>query len=1268
MLLVTRKPTVKVKNIMNQISIKEDQTMNAKKIYWLGVILPIFMILSCQKEMEPETIETAPEVQAQVFSATIGEGLTRTALSETDDGYEVLWLSGDEITIVDAASHAGTYQTTQEGKTADFSYVSDSGTEAETSPYKAYYPATIYNGGNPTLPPTQEYVAGNIKGAPMYAESSTNTLQFKNLGGIIRLNLSTTQSGKKVRRIVLSADSGMSGPFTISNDAAVISSGSEGVSLDCGTEGVAIGSTATPFYIAVPAGNYSGLKITVITTDGLRQTRTAKSTIKVGRNEVASITLGFNNLELVVVDLSKEEQANCYVVSDAGSYKIVASVAGNGLADLNSISRTLNLSGTVTAEILWATFGTSTAPGDEELIRNVRYENGYLYFSTGDVFQEGNALVGLVRSGSVIWSWHIWFTAADLTGKSKLLPSGDTVMDRNLGALSNQYEPDWFFDAGLYYQKGRKDPFKGLVARSGSADMVAAKGTRATVTNGSMSLAASIQNPTQLGYATDSGWSSTEKTIFDPCPPGWRMPTENTFIGMQTPVWTQGQGYTYTLSNGSTFWIPVSGQTGHGNMNWPNVGTYNGTWLWTSTSVYAAAFIAHNNALVIMDASWTGPTRCIRDESSIALVDLDDYTDLSAEGTANSYIVQSEGDYKFDATVRGNGAAALAGVDPAIDPESVSRADVIWATFGTATAPSESELIRRVFYKDGYLVFSTGQSFAEGNALVGVFDAAGNILWSWHIWFTDDNIEGTAQTYPGGAIFMDRNLGALSSDSSPSNYGLLYQWGRKDPFLNSKITNGGDFSDQTIWTPAIRGTYKTVQSYSAGSLPTVAALVSTPTKYTYVTDGGWTSDLTTSGNDLWSDEKTIFDPCPPGWKVPQVEMWDKSFRDTFLSLDFADPLTVTSSSGSYVFPNGGLISPYTLSYTYRSNNTYNTAYLIRQAGNIVKPDGYHYHYWASDGGFLKDRWSIMGSVELQGFYSYSDLYNKTAATISIVDTYNNQNHPDLALGHGANLRCVREECSVVLPSSVSLPASATVKLMDSITLTAETSPAICSYYTTSWTSSNTSVATVSENGSVFGLSSGTTTITVTTSNGKTASCQVTVSGNPSRKAVDMGLPSGNKWANMNLGATSPMQSGSYYAWGETSPRTSFGSSSGYQWPGSDQNAAGATWGSPWRTPSKADFQELMNSDYCTWTAVDNGTMIGYLVVSKVNGNAIFFPAGGHYQSSTIISPDTGYYWSSDYEEGWASNYGCHLWLYPSFNEPRMSTTNFYFGMNIRPVQ
>ena len=70
-----------------------------------------------------------------------------------------------------------------------------------------------------------------------------------------------------------------------------------------------------------------------------------------------------------------------------------------------------------------------------------------------------------------------------------------------------------------------------------------------------------------------------------------------------------------------------------------------------------------------------------------------------------------------------------------------------------------------------------------GNAVIGLFDAAGNCIWSWHIWSVDYDPATMAQTYSSGAVFMDRNIGALTTDcTQPSSRGLYYQWGRKDPF------------------------------------------------------------------------------------------------------------------------------------------------------------------------------------------------------------------------------------------------------------------------------------------------------------------------------------------------------------------------------------------------------------------------------------------------------------------------------------------------------
>ena len=266
--------------------------------------IAIIAIVSCEDRIVvPEVIPSLPVDKAGiVFTATTETAAaTKTALSENGGNFDVVWRNGDQITIVDGESHVGKYTTTSTTTTADFTYIPESGAEATASPYKAWYPASLYNGGTPTLPATQNYVEENISGAPMYAESSTTTLNFKNICGIIRLNISTTQDGKKVRKIVLSADQGMSGPisnvtsFSSESPIAATVSGITGVTLDCGTSGVAINGTATPFYITVPANSYTTLKITVITTDGFVQTRTSNKAITVARSQITDLTLPFNS-------------------------------------------------------------------------------------------------------------------------------------------------------------------------------------------------------------------------------------------------------------------------------------------------------------------------------------------------------------------------------------------------------------------------------------------------------------------------------------------------------------------------------------------------------------------------------------------------------------------------------------------------------------------------------------------------------------------------------------------------------------------------------------------------------------------------------------------------------------------------------------------------------------------------------------------------------------------------------------------------------------
>ena len=259
-------------------------------------------LTACQQDLT----ENESLAGASVFTATAESPETRTALKENGNAYDMVWRSGDRITIVDAARtpNVGIYETNGTGTRADFTL--SSGSQAKTPIFKAYYPATLYNDGVPTLPATQEYVEGNIAASPMYAESNSTSLAFKNLCGIIRLNLSTTLEGRRIRSITLNAAQGMSGAIsnaaTLSADgytAAV--AGNDGVTLDCGEEGVAIGQTAVPFHIAVPARTYSTFSVVVTTTDGYTQARFAKVEIEVARSSITTLTLDMEQIGYIAV-------------------------------------------------------------------------------------------------------------------------------------------------------------------------------------------------------------------------------------------------------------------------------------------------------------------------------------------------------------------------------------------------------------------------------------------------------------------------------------------------------------------------------------------------------------------------------------------------------------------------------------------------------------------------------------------------------------------------------------------------------------------------------------------------------------------------------------------------------------------------------------------------------------------------------------------------------------------------------------------------------
>lgn len=229
-------------------------------------------------------------------------------------------------------------------------------------------------------------------------------------------------------------------------------------------------------------------------------------------------------------------------------------------------------------------------------------------------------------------------------------------------------------------------------------------------------------------------------------------------------------------------------------------------------------------------------------------------TNLSASGTANCYIVSSAGEYKFNASVKGNSNESVG------SPASV---EVLWETFGTSEVPSVGDLVYSVSLQDGFIHFSATDN--KGNALIAVKDSEGTILWSWHIWCTDAPLE---QEYKNDAgIMLDRNLGATGATIQHNeSAGLLYQWGRKDPMIGS-LTDSWMYNHTAFvgkGLEVVRADENTGTIDYAIKHPTTFISFSKPnTNYDWLYTGTKTCD-----NTRWTSIKTIYDPCPSGWRVP----------------------------------------------------------------------------------------------------------------------------------------------------------------------------------------------------------------------------------------------------------------------------------------------------------------------------------------------------------------------------------------------------------------
>lgn len=190
--------------------------------------------------------------------------------------------------------------------------------------------------------------------------------------------------------------------------------------------------------------------------------------------------------------------------------------------------------------------------------------------------------------------------------------------------------------------------------------------------------------------------------------------------------------------------------------------------------------------------------------------------------------------------------------------------------------------------------------------------------------------------------------------------------------------------------------------------------------------------------------------------------------------------------------------------------------------------------------------------------------------------------------------------------------------------------------------------------------------------------------------VDLGLKSGKLWATYNVGTDLPTESGDYYAWGETSPKTNYtwetytlckgkngtftkyclsekeGDKDGKSVLEAEDDAVVANWGDKWRMPTKEEMQELI--DGCDWeytTDFAGKGIVGRIGTSKENKKTIFIPAVGTIHGEKLYSGDSwGFYWTSSLDEN-RSDYAHYLDYSPDMI--RTYSSNRFFALPVRGV-
>lgn len=246
------------------------------------------------------------------------------------------------------------------------------------------------------------------------------------------------------------------------------------------------------------------------------------------------------------------------------------------------------------------------------------------------------------------------------------------------------------------------------------------------------------------------------------------------------------------------------------------------------------------------------------------------------------------------------------GLKVASEVASVSSAQVLWqqeygsqasdvmATSESGTVIPSGSTLALSTADDGKTLLTVPLTGAAGNALVAIKDAEGSILWSFHIWVSAASDVACKTDTGGQYTLMDRNLGATSVDDRSmttealvrNSFGLFYQWGRKDPFprlvhRTARVT-ANSYSAQLPFTNSVQRSDRTIGSISYA--------IRNPHRRIWLDNGSGCNWLSSYIGELWGFHysnssmdrlvkenqlrdgvKTVYDPCPAGYKVADIK-------------------------------------------------------------------------------------------------------------------------------------------------------------------------------------------------------------------------------------------------------------------------------------------------------------------------------------------------------------------------------------------------------------